>query len=111
MVRWRAGAGKWVQRARRPAQTMTAHDNSFAGSQIGPLAFLGLIIGGIVGWLLASGAMPTPGWLPVTPGEPLRAALIFGAIAALGGGGIGLLIDISERLVHLQDEATQQSID
>jgi len=55
--------------------------------------------------------MPTPGWLPVTPGEPLRAALIFGAIAALAGSGIGILIDISARLVLLEDDATQRPID
>lgn len=111
MGSWRAGVEKWVQRARRPAQTITAHDDGFTGSQIGPLTLLGLIIGAIVGWLLASGALPTPDWLPVTPGEPLRAALIFGAVAALGVGGIGLLIDLSARIARRDEETTQPSSD
>lgn len=104
MVRWRAGMGRWRQRASRPTLEI-AEDEGFAGSQIGPLALLGLIIGGIFGWLLASGAMPTPPWLPVTPDEPLRAALIFGAAAALGAGGLGLLIDLSARIVRLDQES------
>ena len=111
MGRWRTRVGDWRQRARRPTQTITAHDDDFTGSQIGPLTLLGLIIGAIVGWLLASGAMPTPDWLPVTPGEPLRAALIFGAVAALGAGSVGALIDLSARIARLDEEASKPSIE
>ena len=98
--RWR----RWRDRARQPRRD-TSDYVGFAGGQFGPLAFLGLLIGGIFGWLLSSGAMPVPGWLPVTIGEPLRQALIFAAIGALAAGGIGLLADLAAAIAGSDDES------
>lgn len=75
------------------------------------MALLGLLIGGILGWLLSSGAMPTPAWLPVTPGESLRAALIFGVLGALVAGGLGLLVDLGAKIIEADDERPGPPID
>jgi hypothetical protein len=99
--RWR----RWRDRARQP-RPPTGDDAGFAGGQFGPLAFLGLLIGGIFGWLLSSGALPVPGWLPVTVGEPLRQAAIFAALGALVAGGIGLLADLTATVAAADDETT-----
>jgi len=56
-----------------------------AVAQAGPLAFLGAIVGGIAGWLLSAGAVPRPDFLPVPPGAPLQATLLFAALGLLGG--------------------------
>lgn len=101
---------RWQQRARQP-RADEPDDVGFAGSQVGPLALLGLLIGGILGWLLSSGALPTPGWLPITPGEPLRAALIFGTLGALAAGGIGLLADLGAKIMQAEEAQAPPPID
>ncbi len=68
-----------------------------AVAQAGPLAFLGAIVGGIAGWLLSAGAVPRPDFLPVPPGAPLQATLLFAALGLLGGGILGGIAQLADR--------------
>ncbi len=83
---------KWGWRGQR-ARDEGVSGAEFTGSQAGPLALLGGIIGGISGWLMSSGALPHPASLPIPPVEPLRTALVLGALGALVAGLLGVLTD------------------
>jgi hypothetical protein len=68
-----------------------------AGARAEPLAFLGAVVGGIVGWLLSAGAVPHPDFLPAPPDQPLQAALVFAALGAFGGGILGGIARLADR--------------
>lgn len=81
-----------------PARRQAGRRNVIAAvAHAGPLASLGAIIGGIAGWLLSTGALPRPNFLPAPPGEPLQAACIFAALGLLGGGILGTIAYLADR--------------
>lgn len=78
--------------------TEGAHPAAIAAvAHVGPLAFLGAIVGGIAGWLLSAGAVPRPGFLPTLPAEPLQAALLLAVLGLLGGGILGGIAYLADR--------------
>lgn len=82
----------WGRRGQR-SRDEDVSEAEFAGSQAGPLALLGGIIGGIFGWLMSSGALPHPSSLPIPAAEPLRTAVALGVLGALVAGLLGALTD------------------
>lgn len=87
MQRWRA----------RRIEDNTPHVSAMPVENIGPLAFLGAIVGGIGGWLTSSGALPHPAFLPIPPGEPFKTGLIVAALGLLAGAILGGLADLADR--------------
>ncbi len=85
---------QWLRQRER---SLATDDPTAPSGQAWPLALIGAIIGGILGWLTGSGALPHPAFLPIPADAPLQTTLICAAITALVTGILGLLADLSDR--------------
>jgi hypothetical protein len=86
--------GRWNQE-RTGNQESTAAERP--GEQVWTLAALGALIGALLGWLTASGALPHPTFLPIPANAILTTTLVCAAIGAFISGILGLIADLSER--------------
>ncbi len=83
-------------------------DAAIPGEQVWSLAAGGTLIGAILGWLTASGALPHPAFLPIPENAILTTTLVCAALGALVSGLLGLLADLSDRS-HAADTGTDES--
>lgn len=90
------------------------HDAATSEHQAGMLALLGLCTGSCLGWLLASGSLPWPSWLPLQQIGQFWLVAGLGIASAFTAGLVGWLFDISSTLIHLatacDDETTPRTI-
>ena len=86
--------GRWYQPRTRNQESAAAET---PGEQVWTLAALGALIGALLGWLTASGALPHPAFLPIPANAILTTTLVCAAIGALISGLLGLIADLSER--------------
>lgn len=87
MVRWN----------RLRTETQGRDEAAMPGEQVWSLAAIGALIGAIVGWLTASGALPHPAFLPIPQNAIVMTTLVCTAIGAISSGVLGLIADISDR--------------
>lgn len=92
----------WYRRQIRNKEAAAAER---PGAQSWSLAAVGALIGAILGWLTASGALPHPAFLPIPDNAILPTTLVCAAIGALSSGLLGLLGDLSDRW-HAADTVT-----
>ena len=97
--------GRWH---RLRTQNQSLSDAETPGEQSWSLAAVGALIGAILGWLTASGALPHPAFLPIPENALLTTTLVCAAIGALVSGLLGLLADLSDRS-HAADTVTDES--
>ena len=86
--------GRW-DRLRTENQDL--RDAEMPGEQVWSLAAVGALIGAILGWLTASGALPHPAFLPIPENAAGTTTLACAAIGALASGLLGLIADRSDR--------------
>lgn len=86
--------GRWYRSGTR---NQGRHDAKMPGGQVWSLAVVGALIGAILGWLTASGALPHPAFLPIPENALLPTTLSCAAIGALISGVLGFLADLSDR--------------
>jgi hypothetical protein len=94
--------GRWYRRQTRDQEPAEAE---MPGEQVWSLAAVGALIGAILGWLTASGALPHPDFLPIPDNAILTTTLVCATIGALSSGLLGLIGDLSNRW-HTADSIT-----
>ena len=86
--------GRWYRRRTQKQESAAVET---PGEQFWSLAALGALIGALLGWLTASGALPHPAFLPIPANAIPATALVCAAIGALVSGVLGLIADLSDR--------------
>ncbi|HEY8597949.1 MAG TPA: hypothetical protein VIL85_05930 [Thermomicrobiales bacterium] len=86
--------GRW---RRSQPRNQGRNDAEMPGEQVWSLTAMGVLIGAILGWLAASGALPHPAFLPIPENAVLTTTLACAACGAVISGSLGLLADLSDR--------------
>ena len=86
--------GRWY---RRQTQKQESAAIETPGEQVWSLVALGALIGALLGWLAASGALPHPAFLPIPANAIPATTLVCATTGAFISGLLGLIADLSDR--------------